>query len=87
MLSPSCLLKASSLLLSCSVPVRHAPPRASLVDNIDASLIRRYKADEVSRVLESWRTMAAGHVHEAELPGFEADEAMLQAQEAQAVAA
>ena len=80
MLSPSCLLKASSLLLSCCVPVRHAPPRASLVDNIDASLIRRYKADEVSRVLESWRAMAAGHVHEAELPGFEADEAMLRQQ-------
>ena len=54
--------------------------KQALVDNIDASLIRRYKADEVSRVLESWRAMAAGHVHEAKPPGFEADEAMLRQQ-------
>ena len=59
-----------SLLRRTRVP---SDPRASLVDDIDASLLRRYKTDEVTRVLSSWRAMAAGHVHEAELPGFEAE--------------
>jgi hypothetical protein len=65
-------LLGPSLLLSSPVPFQ-APPRLSLVDDIRSSLQRRYQAKDVERVLSAWGAMADGHVHEEELPGFEAE--------------
>ena len=65
-------LLGPSLLLSSPVPFQ-APPRLSLVDDIRSSLQRRYQDEDVERVLSAWRAMADGHVHDENLPGFEAE--------------
>ena len=65
-------LLGPSLLLSPPVPFQ-APPRLSLVDDIRSSVQRRYRAEDVQRVLSAWDAMADGYVHEEELPGFEAE--------------
>ena len=66
-------LLGPSLLLSPPVPFQAPPPRLSLVDDIRSSVQRRYRAEDVQRVLSAWDAMADGYVHEEELPGFEAE--------------
>lgn len=73
MLVPTAASRLTTAVLLGGCCLRHAPPRASLIEEIEDSVRRRFDGRDVTRVLDAWKRMSDGHVHDVPLPGGEAD--------------
>ena len=74
MLLPTAASRLTTTILLGGCCLRHTPPpRASLIEDIEASVRHRFDGRDVTRVLDAWKRMSDGHVHDVPLPGGEAD--------------